>query len=111
MRCAKLPPPPAWLAARVGRPRQPAAAGSASPPAPVGPAAARLGLFIHWGLSSVAARHEWVKQRERLDDTAYQPCFDHFDPDRYDPARWARMARQAGLRTGLSTRSRRRCTG
>ena len=25
---------------------------------------ARFGLFIHWGLYSVAARHEWVKQRE-----------------------------------------------
>ena len=29
---------------------------------------ARFGLFVHWGLYSVAARHEWVKQRERLDE-------------------------------------------
>jgi alpha-L-fucosidase len=64
---------------------------------------ARLGLFIHWGLYSVAARHEWVKQRERLDDTAYQPYFDHFDPDRYDPVRWARMARQARMRYAVLT--------
>ena len=47
---------------------------------------ARFGLFIHWGLYSVAARHEWVKQRERLDDAAYQRYFEHFDPDLYDPA-------------------------
>src|ERR1700748_399070 len=53
---------------------------------------ARLGLFIHWGLYSVAARHEWVKQRERLDDAAYQRYFDHFDPDRYAPRRRARLA-------------------
>jgi alpha-L-fucosidase len=64
---------------------------------------ARLGMFIHWGMYSVAARHEWVKQRERLDDTAYQPYFDHFDPDRYDPANWARMARQAGMQYAVLT--------
>ena len=51
---------------------------------------ARFGLFVHWGLYSVAARHEWVKQRERLDDAAYQRYFEHFDPDLYDPRRWAR---------------------
>src|ERR1700760_1497325 len=64
---------------------------------------ARFGLFIHWGLYSVAARHEWVKQRERLDDAAYQPYFDHFDPDRYDPAAWARMAREAGMKYAVLT--------
>jgi len=31
----------------------------------------RLGLFIHWGTYALAARHEWVKQRERLHDAAY----------------------------------------
>ena len=25
----------------------------------------RFGLFIHWGLYALPARHEWVKQRER----------------------------------------------
>ncbi len=28
----------------------------------------RFGLFIHWGLYSLAARHEWVKNRERIRD-------------------------------------------
>jgi len=64
---------------------------------------ARFGLFVHWGLYSVAARHEWVKQRERLDDTAYQRYFEHFDPDRYDPARWAELARRAGMRYAVLT--------
>jgi alpha-L-fucosidase len=64
---------------------------------------ARFGLFVHWGLYSVAARHEWVKQRERLDDAAYQRYFDHFDPDRYDPRRWAALARQAGMRYAVLT--------
>ncbi|MEW1696299.1 alpha-L-fucosidase [Streptomyces sp. NPDC093249] len=58
----------------------------------------RFGMFVHWGLYSLAARHEWVKNRERLTDEQYQVYFDHFDPDRYDPRRWARSARAAGMR-------------
>jgi alpha-L-fucosidase len=59
---------------------------------------ARFGLFIHWGIYAVAARHEWVKNRERLTDARYQRYFDHFDPDLFDPAEWAREARAAGMR-------------
>ncbi|MEU7891224.1 alpha-L-fucosidase [Nonomuraea sp. NPDC049152] len=58
----------------------------------------RFGMFVHWGLYSLAARHEWVKTRERMTDDQYQPYFDHFDPDRYDPAAWARTAKAAGMR-------------
>ncbi len=46
---------------------------------------ARLGMFIHWGLYSVAARHEWVKNREHVPDEDYDLYFEHFDPDLYDP--------------------------
>jgi alpha-L-fucosidase len=59
---------------------------------------ARLGMFIHWGLYALPARHEWVKNRERLDDAAYQPYFRHFDPDLFDPAAWARAAAHAGMK-------------
>ena len=52
----------------------------------------RFGLFVHWGLYALPARHEWVKNRERLTDEDYQPYFDHFDPDLYDPREWARAA-------------------
>jgi len=60
--------------------------------------AGRLGLFIHWGLYSLPARHEWVKSRERITDEHYQRYFDQFYPDLFDPARWARVAKQAGMR-------------
>ena len=50
----------------------------------------RFGLFIHWGIYAMAARHEWVKQREQISDEDYQPYFDHFDPDLYDPDEWGR---------------------
>ncbi|NLD43502.1 MAG: alpha-L-fucosidase [Chloroflexi bacterium] len=57
----------------------------------------RLGMFIHWGLYALPARHEWVKNRERLSDADYAPYFEHFDPDLYDPKAWARAAREAGM--------------
>jgi alpha-L-fucosidase len=60
--------------------------------------AARLGLFIHWGLYALPARHEWVKSREQLTEERYQSYFDHFSPDLYDPTDWARQARRAGMR-------------
>jgi alpha-L-fucosidase len=63
----------------------------------------RFGLFIHWGLYSVAARHEWMKQREELTDLEYQPYFDRFDPDLYDPALWADAAWDAGMRYMVAT--------
>lgn len=63
----------------------------------------RFGLFIHWGLYALPARHEWVKQRERIRDEDYQQYFDHFDPDLYDPAQWARDAKAAGMRYAVIT--------
>jgi len=58
----------------------------------------RFGLFIHWGIYAVPARGEWVKSRENLTDGDYEPFFSHFDPDLYDPAKWARAASDAGMR-------------
>jgi alpha-L-fucosidase len=58
----------------------------------------RFGMFVHWGLYSLAARHEWVKNRERMTDEQYQRYFDRFDPDLYDPREWTRTARAAGMR-------------
>lgn len=63
----------------------------------------RFGLFIHWGIYSSAARHEWVKNRERLTDAQYQRYFDHFDPDLYDPREWAKAAKNAGMRYAVIT--------
>ncbi|MDI6827862.1 MAG: alpha-L-fucosidase [Armatimonadota bacterium] len=58
----------------------------------------RFGLFIHWGIYSAAARHEWVKNREQITDEDYQVYFDHFEPDLYDPTVWAREAKNAGMK-------------
>jgi alpha-L-fucosidase len=58
----------------------------------------RFGLFVHWGIYSVAARHEWVKSRERISDEEYQKYFDYFDPDLYNPSTWAQEAKNAGMK-------------
>ncbi|HEX2037378.1 MAG TPA: alpha-L-fucosidase [Chloroflexota bacterium] len=63
----------------------------------------RFGLFVHWGIYALPARHEWVKNRERITDEAYQKYFDRFDPDLYDPAAWARAAKDAGMRYAVIT--------
>jgi alpha-L-fucosidase len=63
----------------------------------------RFGLFIHWGIYALPARHEWVKNREKLSDNYYQRYFDHFDPDLYDPVAWARAAKGAGMRYAVLT--------
>ena len=58
----------------------------------------RFGMFIHWGLYALPARHEWVRSREEISDENYQKYFEHFDPDLYDPALWARAAKNAGMK-------------
>ncbi|RZK76465.1 MAG: alpha-L-fucosidase, partial [Pedobacter sp.] len=59
---------------------------------------ARFGMFIHWGLYSVAGRHEWVQSREKISTTDYNKYFDAFDPDLYEPKEWARKAKEAGMK-------------
>ena len=58
----------------------------------------RFGMFIHWGLYALAARHEWVKQRERMTTEQYDKYFRHFDPDLYQPEVWAKAAANAGMK-------------
>jgi len=58
----------------------------------------RFGMFIHWGLYALPARHEWVKNRERMTDGQYQKYFENFNPDLYDPKEWARKAKNAGMK-------------
>jgi len=59
---------------------------------------ARFGMFIHWGLYALPARHEWVKNRERMTNEQYQKYFELFNPDLYNPQEWAKMAKAAGMK-------------
>lgn len=58
----------------------------------------RFGMFIHWGLYSMPARHEWVRHNERISNEQYQKYFDRFSPDLYEPKEWARIAKAAGMK-------------
>jgi len=58
----------------------------------------RFGMFIHWGLYALPARHEWVKNAERITNEQYQKYFEMFNPDLYDPHEWAKMAKAAGMK-------------
>jgi alpha-L-fucosidase len=64
---------------------------------------ARFGMFIHWGLYSQAARHEWVKHNEHLTNEEYEKYFDQFDPDHFEPKKWAREAKAAGMKYAVLT--------
>lgn len=58
----------------------------------------RFGMFIHFGLYTLGARHEWLQYREEIAPEDYAKYFDNFDPDLYDPREWARRARDAGMK-------------
>ena len=58
----------------------------------------RFGMFIHFGLYSMPARHEWIKTFEKISEAKYDTYFRHFDPDLYDPKDWARRAKAAGMK-------------
>jgi alpha-L-fucosidase len=58
----------------------------------------RFGMFVHWGLYALPARHEWVQSQERLAPEDYRRYFERFNPDQYDPAQWAGAAKAAGMK-------------
>ena len=58
----------------------------------------RFGMFIHFGLYSMPARHEWVRRNEFIPDEKYHLYFKHFNPDLFDAREWARAAKAAGMK-------------
>jgi len=63
----------------------------------------RFGMFIHWGLYALPARHEWVKNHERIDNQHYGKYFENFNPDHFEPKKWAKAARAAGMKYAVLT--------
>ncbi|PTQ93961.1 alpha-L-fucosidase [Mucilaginibacter yixingensis] len=64
---------------------------------------ARFGMFIHWGLYALPARHEWIKFREEQTNEQYQKYFDLFNPDQFNPKLWAKQAKAAGMKYAVLT--------
>ena len=63
----------------------------------------RFGMFIHFGLYSVAGRHEWMKFEECTTDEVYDKYMERFNPDLFDPKEWARQAKAAGMKYAVLT--------
>ena len=63
----------------------------------------RFGMFIHWGLYAMPARNEWIKHIECLNDDVYDKYFKYFNPDMYEPKKWAKMAKEAGMKYAVFT--------
>lgn len=63
----------------------------------------RFGMFIHWGLYAMPARHEWVKNHEKTPEEKYDKYFKYFNPDLFDAREWARQAKAAGMKYAVFT--------
>lgn len=71
----------------------------------------RFGMFIHFGISSMASRSsgvmehgcEWIKSDQCLPEEQYDRYFRNFNPDLYCPAEWAKMAKAAGMKYVVMT--------
>lgn len=69
---------------------------------------ARFGMFIHWGVYAVPAGTykgqkinrigEWIMNRGKIPVAEYQQFAKEFNPVKYDPDAWVRMAKEAGMK-------------
>jgi alpha-L-fucosidase len=69
---------------------------------------ARFGMFIHWGVYAVPAGYyngqpikrigEWIMNRGKIPMAEYQEFAKQFDPVKYDPDAWVKMAKDAGMK-------------
>lgn len=59
---------------------------------------ARFGMFIHWGLYAIPARGEWIRNIECIPKESYQVYFDEFTAKDYNPKKWAKLAKEAGMK-------------
>ncbi len=59
---------------------------------------AKLGMFIHWGISSVLMDGEWVMEVRGIPAGEYERIAGTFNPTAFDADAWVTLARAAGMR-------------
>jgi len=69
---------------------------------------AKFGMFIHWGVYSVPAGiyngkeipgiGEWIMNRGKIPVAEYRKYSAKFNPVKYDPDAWVKMAKDAGMK-------------
>jgi alpha-L-fucosidase len=64
---------------------------------------ARFGMFIHWGVYSTLARHEWVMENEGIPVAEYAAFAKSFTPKPKAARAWAKLARAAGQKYMVMT--------
>ena len=68
---------------------------------------AAFGLFLHWGTYSLkgieASRPLQPRHSQHIGIEEYEALADEFNPQQYDPAEWARLAKAAGMRYAVLT--------
>ena len=63
----------------------------------------RFGMFIHFGVYSLAARHEKVILKEKMTQDEYAKYFEMFNPDLLDARAWAKRAKATGMKYAVLT--------
>lgn len=68
----------------------------------------RFGMFIHWGVYSVPAGTykgkqiggigEWIMHQAKIPIPEYKAFAKDFNPVKYDPDAWVRLAKEAGMK-------------
>ena len=66
---------------------------------------AKFGLFLHYGLYSLLARHEWVQLREKIPVAEYAKLKDKFTAEKFDADYITDLALAAGMKyVNITTR-------
>lgn len=66
---------------------------------------AKYGLFIHYGLYSILARHDWAQYVENIPVAEYGKLFDRFTAEEFDADRICDLALDAGMKyVNITTR-------
>lgn len=63
----------------------------------------RFGMFIHFGLYSLAARHEWLMTTEEIHPDKYINYFEQFNPELMDMKEIAKKAKATGMKYAVFT--------
>ncbi len=59
---------------------------------------ARVGMFMHWGVYAIPERGEWVQWNEQIPVSEYAKLANEFHPEHFDAAKWAAIAKDAGMK-------------